>query len=80
MSIEMRARLSAGISQRAGPHKTKVHYPAKLSVLIFDMIATSHIEMGAVAHKRTTPSEKPWLEATIDADDSGLSLIVGRAV
>jgi len=24
--------------------------------------------------------EKPWLEATIDADDSGLSLIVGRAV
>ena len=37
MSIKMRARLSAGISQRAGVarpvirHKTKVHYPAKLS-------------------------------------------------
>jgi hypothetical protein len=25
-------------------------------------------------------AEKPWLEATIDADDSGLSLIIGTAV
>jgi DNA-binding NtrC family response regulator len=54
--------------------KTKVHYRAKLSGLICGMIATSHIEMGAVAQKRTTPSEKPSSEIVCLVDDDPMVL------
>ena len=38
------------------------------------MIATSHIEMGAVAQKRTTPSEKPSSEIVCLVDDDPMVL------
>jgi len=44
---------SALASRRpASPHKTKVHYPAELSGLMSGMIATSHIENGALKMER----------------------------
>jgi two-component system, LuxR family, response regulator FixJ len=38
------------------------------------MIATSHTEMGAVAQKRTTPSEKPSSEIVCLVDDDPMVL------
>ncbi len=41
---------------------------------MYDMIATSHIENGAIAQMRITPSEKPFPEVVCVVDDDPMML------
>jgi len=55
-------------------HKTKVHYPADLSGLMWGMITASHIENEVFPQMRMTPSEKSSSEIVCLVDDDPLVL------
>jgi CheY-like chemotaxis protein len=61
-------------SSSLNPDRTKVHYSAEPKGLMFEMLAMSDIEMGAIAQRRTTPGEKPASEIVCLVDDDPMVL------
>src|ERR1700730_8747743 len=61
-------------SSSLNPDRTKVHYSAEPKGLMFEMLAMSDIEMGAIAQHRTTPGEKPASEIVCLVDDDPMVL------